>query len=483
MIRDVEQFRRAVAAKLGLHFDATRLPVLTDVLARRAAIRRCSRAAYLARIDAGDPDELAALASALTVGETYFFRNPEQLRAFAEDVLPDRARARAGSRRLRILSAGCASGEEPYTLAMIAREVLGDGWAVEIVGADVSPAALQRARRGRYSPWSLREVTPERRRRWFQPADGGWELAPELRGAVRFVAHNLAAEDPGALLAAGTFDVVFCRNVLMYFAPDAARAAVARLAAAVAAGGYLFVGDAETLRGLTDAMVLRQGHGAFYYQRGAAPRRDGDGDGDGDGGRDWFEAIEGATERILHLTARARRRTAPPAPTPAAAIAGALDRLRRERYDDALALLDGVAADGGHAADLLLLRAVLLAQVGRLDEAAAASRRLLALDDRHAGAHYVLALCRDGAGDPAGAREHDLAAIRLDPGFAMPRLHLGLLARRSGRPDTADAELARARELLPGEDPARLLLFGGGFSREALMALCRSELRACGGGA
>jgi chemotaxis protein methyltransferase CheR len=98
-----------------------------------------------------------------------------------------------------------------------------------------------------------------------------------------------------------------------------------------------------------------------------------------------------------------------------------------------------------------------------------------------AGAHYLLALCREKAGDGRSAADHDQAAAYLDPGFAMPHLHLGLLARRAGQPDAARRELSEALSLLEREDSSRLLMFGGGFGRDSLISICRAELLACGG--
>jgi chemotaxis protein methyltransferase CheR len=119
---------------------------------------------------------------------------------------------------------------------------------------------------------------------------------------------------------------------------------------------------------------------------------------------------------------------------------------------------------------------VLLAHAGRFPAAEAVCRALLAIDEHHAGAHYILALCREASGDSTAAIEHDQIALFLDPQFAMARLHLGLLARRAGDRDSARRELAQAAELLQREDPSRLLLFGGGFHRDALISLCRAEV-------
>jgi chemotaxis protein methyltransferase CheR len=128
--------------------------------------------------------------------------------------------------------------------------------------------------------------------------------------------------------------------------------------------------------------------------------------------------------------------------------------------------------------EALLLRAALLTHSGQLDVAERMCAELLELDELNAGAHYLLALCREGAGDRAAAIDHDQVAVYLDPAFAMPRLHMGLLARRAGQRAVARRELGLALPLLQREDAARLLLFGGGFNRDTLAALCRAELAA-----
>jgi chemotaxis protein methyltransferase CheR len=126
---------------------------------------------------------------------------------------------------------------------------------------------------------------------------------------------------------------------------------------------------------------------------------------------------------------------------------------------------------------------VILTVSGDPRDAERVCARILELDELEAGAHYVMALCREHARDLAGAADHDRYALYLDPTFSMPHLHLGLMAKRAGDRDAARRELARALVLLAAEEPSRVLLHGGGFTREALVALCRSELRACGGSA
>ncbi len=481
----VAAFRASIADTLGLLVDDARLGDLAELLGRRAAGRGSSVRAYLdglASAGAAHP-EWRDLVPELTVGETYFFRHWEQLRAFVEVALP----ARRGERTLRVLSAGCASGEEPYTLAMLLRGEGIDPSSVAVRAFDLNPASLQRAARGRYSRWSLRETPDELRRRWF--AEEGKELVLDasIRAMVAFEERNLAHDDPAAW-APGSYDVVFCRNVLMYFAPEQARAVVARIASALAPGGYFFLGHAETLRGVSDDFVLHNTHGTFFYQRkGGAPasrRSDVSAPSPVVGALPpldldawWVDAIRGSSDRIRDLADPAPSAEVIARPAPPVDLGPALALLERERFAEALDALRDLPDDD----EVVLVRAALLVHGGRSAEAQSLAETLVARDARHAGARYILALCREGAGDPAGAAAHDRAAARLDPTFAMPRLHLGLMARRAGERRDAARELGEALRLLLVENPRRLLLFGGGFGRDGLVALCRTEIARLGG--
>lgn len=491
---DLERFRAAIVQRIGLQFDDARLEFLEDVLQRRLGTLRSSSDVYLLGLEREPPrGELSALARELTVGETYFFRNNEQFRAFAEVVLPERIGARGTNKVLRLLSAGCASGEEAYSIAIVVRETVADpSWEVVIRAVDLNPAMLEKAAKTRYSSWALRETPLEIQRKWFR-SDGRELLLDEtVRAAVKIDARNLAADDP-ELWQAAAYDVIFCRNVVMYFSPEQMRAVISRIANSLAPGGFLFLGHAETLRGVSDRFHLRHSHDTFYYelkesadsvctkQLTSVPRAmpakvtamvlD----------EAWVDTIRKATERVAALV---------PAPSesnslarPASCtwdLAPALDLLSKERFADAL---QHVRAQPPAAkdSDALLLEATLLAHSGQTVAAEDACLRLLLADEFNAGAHYVLALCREHSGHPERAIEHDRVAAYLDPGFGMPRLHLGLLASRVGDRETARYELAQALVLLKREDASRLLLFGGGFNREALMALCESALRENGG--
>ena len=497
--QDVERFRATIAVRLGLWFDDAKLEQLAGVLGRRLLAVDDDAPHYLAQLEGQMQArvELREIAQELTVGETYFFRHTDQFRAFSEVALPERAEARGALRKLSLLSAGCSSGEEAYTLSILAREYLTDAlYEVSVLAVDVNPRALERARAARYSQWALRETPANVRELYFSLEGRDYVLGKAVRDSVQFEEENLVADDSWL---PESFDVIFCRNVLMYFTPENAERVVSRFARALAPGGFLFLGHAENLRGLSQDFELCHTHGTFYYRRKgaiglrapraptvatvAAPTRAAHAL---DWASTWLETVQRSSDRIRVLTE-------PRAPEPRAAsrpdraetaaidLGLALELLSHERFAEALEVLARMPARIARDADAVLLRAALLTHCDRLEESEHACIELLALDGLNAGAHYLRSLCRERLGDTRAAIEHAQIASYLDPAFAMPHVHLGLMARRAGDRSTAQRELNSAALLLQREDASRLLLFGGGFSREGLVALCRSELERLGG--
>jgi len=355
-----------------------------------------------ARIHAGDAAARAQLIAAMVTGETYFFRHAEQ-HAALRAVVPANA---------RMLSAGCATGEEPYTLAMLCADAHVDAF-------DLSPVAIETAKRAEYRKWSLRSTPDDARARYFVQRGDRFALVPEIARRVAFRVGSVI--EPVHL----HYDVVFCRNVLMYLTPDAMARALDNLVAALAPGGYLFLGYAERVD--RPDLAVQSSHDAFYYRRtDAAPARM--------ASPGWFQEIEASAARVT-------------------------------------AIID--AAQLSVAAEDPVRRAVELVEKAS-PEAEAACR---ALGDT-AVAHYLLATCREGARDLPGALGEARIAAERDDRFALAQLRLGLLARRCGDRPTAVAALSRALQLLPGEPADRLALFAGGLGRGALSDLARAALEA-----
>jgi chemotaxis protein methyltransferase CheR len=225
---------------------------------------------YVLKYGPGAADEWDRLTDALSVQETYFWREMDQVRALVDVLLPGYVAAGRGP--VRIWSAACATGEEPLTIAIALAEA---GWFdradVEIWASDTSPAALDRAGRGVYRERSFRALPPALRDKYFTPADGGWQVDPGLKARVRYSRANLLDPAETRDLAAAPF--IFCRNVFIYFSGPTVARVVARFAERMPRPGYLFLGVSESLVRARTAFELEEISGAFVYvARPAVPR-------------------------------------------------------------------------------------------------------------------------------------------------------------------------------------------------------------------
>ncbi len=223
-------------------------------------------ARYL-RFDARGADELETAIDLLVPHETYFFREPTQLECFEHELMPRLLVKNARQRGLHLWSAGCSTGEEPYTLSMLLAGIPGfAGWDLDILGTDLSRKALTTARKAEYGTMALRATTPEQKARFFEPLEGGRvRLLPKYREPVRFGQLNLLDASAAALLP--RFDVIFCRNVLIYFDQATRRRVVELFFERLTAGGFLLLGHSENLLHLSTRFELVQLEGDLVYRR------------------------------------------------------------------------------------------------------------------------------------------------------------------------------------------------------------------------
>ena len=199
--------------------------------------------------------EMSEIIELLTTNETYFFREEYQLRSFATDVLPELARRLAAKKRLSIWSAGCSTGEEVYTIAMLLLESkLFEGWDLRVIGNDISARVLSKARKGIFGPASFRSARPELVERYFHESEEGLRISDKVRALCRFGRANLLEDDE--LIFVGRADAIFCRNVLIYFDRQSKLDAVSVFYRHLSPGGYLMLGHTESLINLSTAFEL-----------------------------------------------------------------------------------------------------------------------------------------------------------------------------------------------------------------------------------
>jgi chemotaxis protein methyltransferase CheR len=258
--------RDLIHEKLGLFFDDGRVGHLADRLAPLLLQRGFASLLdyyYLLKYDPAADAEWPRVMDALAVNETYFWREIDQIRAVVDRIVPQLAGARDDT-PLQIWSVPCATGEEPLTIAMVLEEA---GWfaraAIRVIGSDASPAAVEKAKRGQYRERSFRNLSPERRERYFVKAGDQWQVDGALHRRITWDVVNL--QDPAGVARWGASPIVFCRNVFIYFSPTSIQRTVDLLARQTPMPGYLCVGASESLLRLTNRFTLEEIGGAFVY--------------------------------------------------------------------------------------------------------------------------------------------------------------------------------------------------------------------------
>lgn len=387
-----------VIDRTGLSMDGPRRAEIRSRIAGAVAVTTGGDASKYRRLLERDGVAFQALVDILTIGETYFFRDPSQLAVLRDEVLPERAGAAGAAGGLRLWSAGCATGPEAYTLAFLLDEA-GLSERARIFATDLSERTLDVGRAGVYGRWSLRATTDRQRAIYFEPVAQGWAVRPRLRRSVEFRQHNLL-EPFGPQLTA--LDVVVCRNVLIYLTSEAVGQVSRRLAAALKPGGWLFTAAADPrleVEGL-ETVVTTAG---LAYRRGPLrpqPAR---------------SAPATTPRATAPLDQRPPRRPVPLVEAPREPerptgmdAAGHAARVRAlgDSGDLAGSLMAASAAIAAFptAPELRFLHAVALLEAGQPAEAAEAARAAVYLDPTLAVAHLVLGRAEAARENRASAR-------------------------------------------------------------------------------
>jgi len=263
--------RDCVYSHCGIFFDNDSKYLLEKRLARRVATLNLPSFRdyyHYLKYNRKKDQELMDIMDILTTNETYFFRESFQLKAFTDEIIPEliKAKGSTGSRSLRIWSAGCSTGEEAYTIAMLLHGIKElRGWNIEIIGTDISQRVLQHARRAVYGKSSFRATDEEYVKRFFVEQDDGFKVCDEIRNLVTISHLNLF--DTNRMVMLGKMNLIFCRNVIIYFDLAAKKRVVESYFNSLCDGGYLLLGHSESLMNITTLFTLRHFKNDMIYQK------------------------------------------------------------------------------------------------------------------------------------------------------------------------------------------------------------------------
>ena len=369
--------------------------------------------------------ELDCLIAELTVGETFFFRHPEHFDALRDDALPACVKRNERSRQLRIWSAGCANGAEAYSIAILVHSVLGDrlaDWNVTIVGSDINRVFLAEAEAGAYTAWTMRGVPNEQIPGFFSRRGALWTVRDKYKKNVRFVYHNLINDDvPSLHDNIFAFDVIFCRNVMIYFDSAINRLLAHQLNEALVDDGWLFVGSTDFNAHLDSTFALEKQSHAIVYRKRKHPAAV---------SRNVVLVDPGAT-RDRRPSSRALR-SEPEVPRQQRPPVRLSDRSPRATMQ--------VQRPKPPATDLASI--VEFANRGDWENASRHCQAILATDSFNAAAHYFYALVLQSSGAAAEGEQELRRAIYLDRGFALAHYQLGLM-RKSARDQSGSIKAFR----------------------------------------
>lgn len=482
----LEEASAVIAEKMGVYFPRQRLKDLERAFSRAAkelgytSLEACLGWFLEEPLTREKTDTLAGF---ITVGETYFFRESQCFEVLEQEILPELVRKRRrGAKRLRIWSAGCATGEEPYSIAIMLHRMqhLLKDWEISILATDINMQALQRAMKGEYSPWSFRNTPDWLRKNYFRPsADGRLAVIPEIRRMVNFTYLNLA-EDlyPSVLNETNALDIIFCRNVLMYFSPERIRETLERFNHCLLDEGWMIVSSCET------SNLLSSSFSAVYYPDIILYRKMG-----------HRPATERSRESLPVLpplpmpmarpvpekapaivTQAPRKAPAPMAPENTPSLQEARKLCSIGQYRAAEEHTRALLQRNEHDGEALVLLCRIYANEGRLEDALRLAERALAQDKLNAGNYYLHAMIlleQDKKDEAAASLKR---ALYLNHNHASAHFMLGTLARATGQPAEAKKHLHNALSILEKSDPQEAVEDSEGLQAGKLAEMIRITL-------
>jgi chemotaxis protein methyltransferase CheR len=468
---EFHSFRDLIAERAGIYFDPAKQESLKDNLLQRMAdcgLRTFADYFNLLSSPTGTK-EFDHLLNLITIPETYFFRDRAQFRALERFVIPEIVKRKSyPGASLRIWSAGCSTGEEPYTIAMILAAGMVDR-PIQILATDVSHHALKAAREGVYTGRSVRDMPQEYLNRFFTKKGDQYLLDRSIKQMVEFRYFNLVSE-PYPLMEMSGWDTIFCRNVTIYFQADATRKVIHNFYLSLREGGYLFAGYSESLRYISDEFNTVQMEGAFLYQKGVPQK-----------------TVRKRARKIRSRRASATTITRRKKPKAGASLnsdeieqicSTAKELLEMGQPERAREILNPYLREATAPESVILLQAEIALNRGDLDKAVQLCKRLVQREPRSIAGHYLLGIIYRTWEDDARAIEEFREVLYLEPEHALARFNLGDLYSQVGQFDQARVEYVKVVSLLKKMPESLDDRFAGGFSPALLIDTCLSKIKA-----
>jgi chemotaxis protein methyltransferase CheR len=485
---DYQLFHDYLIAHSGLHFERRNQKILERGLAARMTALRIGTWREYFDYLTGSRDnrqELQKLLPFLTVGETYFFRYHAHFDALKNILAARRSDPR--QKKIRLWSAGCSTGEEPYSMAITVMETFPD-WRerdIRVIATDIDNRALKKAREGVYGSWAMRVMEKSRLDRYFTRIGKSYLIAEEVKSLVDFSHLNLQTDEfPLPDGESGGVDVIFCRNVMIYFSLATTRHVVEKISSALLPGGYLFLGHSETLFQISSGFERHSHAGSFYYRekkRRIVPLR-----------REQ-EPLPTAARQTKTVKSSPLPAIPPPGkpevskeppvriapraePGPEELFRKAEALFEAEEFRKAAELLEAVIRKKPDHTGALVIQGFIMANNGRFREALSLCTRALAIDDLLPEAYFLKGLLLDMNDRTAEAVEEYRKTILLRMDFVMPHYHLGRLYYRLGKEAEGVRELRNTLKILERSRQGCIIPFSGGLSREMFLQQVQGEL-------
>ena len=420
--------------------------------------------------------DIEILASHLTVGETYLFRDKRSFEVLEREILPGLIQSRdGGEKRLRIWSAGCSTGEEPYSIAILLNRMISDlkDWNITILATDINPRALKNAEEGVYNEWSFRDAPPWLKEGYFKEIKKGiYEILPDIRKMVIFEYLNLAEDVyPSLLNNTNAMDLIFCRNVLMYFSKDTAQKAVNGFYKSLTDYGWLLIGPADAMRSLSLNFVAVNFENITLYVKDTKKTR-------------TIEDLRQATPPPYAPPRIEPYQPRPIAPAPAyhkvpgvektEAYTEAKKMFELGRYREATETLAGLPENCMGDPKVVSLQARAYANQGRLDDALKCCKKAISVDTVNAANYYLLATILQEKGQAEEAVKSLKKALYIDHNFVLAYFVLGNIMHRQGEMKSSRKYLKNALDLLSRYRPEEVLPESDGITAERLSEIIAS---------